>query len=1496
MGVRLVTFDNMKVIKQDMKKGSASSLVGWYILFGALHELSHVLAASCLGACSFRESHSLVALNYEILLGRQVTFPELPAEAEYIIRHVGWIASLLLAFCALATCRGRPRMDSVLCVAACVTACEALWTDALQFPVLSLWNTAAERDPARVTTFFCGNFGIILLHSAWFSDQGKSALTILEKMVQVTMMRGAQQGGVVTFHPASGNQRRGVRSRVVNQKRTDLSRLVRQKVQQDNFGGLWGKGFASGQPGPTVFAGHTRFATSSKATMEGTHPHQWTPPSLRRVYNFSVPHNGTPATIPQLTRVENYITHNGDFDFYTVNGKTYEIETIQRWLEQTTGSPMPAVVDSCAIAGMVDLMRTQGCFDLSARYAVCIALSSAVVESRASGFPSYSIFEEIGKIFEDVLTEMLKANSLSSIDESNAVRESFATRVVSKLQQRRDTLLKPLCDYIHYNKESDEESDASIYAFSLATINAFFDNDLFMVTKTFLKNARGSFGLCVTSSLDAHRQICLAARGQTMSVAFYPRKGLITYGSEQAAVKAGMIVDFPGDEDALARSLGDVDNDVLRLDLDDLGGEVLLLDWGCALYQNLAVSVPNRSLVTHDLMNGQVAAILFQESKATTRDPQIYHRMTRLSRNRLIKPLREESSDLVLSDIRDIPTVCRAIQDDWDVKSACTSLNRLTAFNLSRCLRDRLDAHVAGTVSSRAVDILVTGCEVSLWLAEQFASDLRGSFPKLRTMAISSNKILGLYGQDIALPSFGFPFSPKTHYLHDTIVIIVSHSGGTFAPLSCSNLLTSTTKNIFVVTSEWDTQIGKQLRAMDALDNNGEEYLFNSRIFSTEVGMRPAEPCSVSVAATHQLLTNLFEYIGVLILSEKLYRSATAATISEHDLEVLEKCNRDNILALTEIVGANRLGCVLDSAKNIAEHELRRAGDIWAEHILEVTRAYIMTFAYIFTTVTTGYPLVYAIAYTAGLDSSSRWVYLVRSLDAAIYFWLPQINVIIIRLIQRRNLLHRMVGRSVVIGDIPWVAQAGEAFLSKIFACSYSIAGISVHSGNPSDHLVHRMTHRVVRGALLVCGRPDGRLSALASAESAVCLSVNQASSIQSLGGTCESITIGHNPFQLPLTSKGIFLKRKRPLFLCERMLVEADAKEETENSETTSHHKKRGFMKNLTNGSVWSKPTRAHGGRNPLDASLSIHRDSSVRPRLRKDRSAAALLGAYQNLEDSTAENEVEEELTVNGVVRSAIQERKWSDKAKKLFQMLDLDGDGFLREEEFVEGSFKLQATLTKEELKELFRLADGDSDAHLDYDDFLRLLHITDLESGLKIPSQHRDERGLIQLEPSKEKYFGETLRKYNTTKSRTDVDFNIAHSQENAMQLYETRIASMQRFVAMTVMFHQMGMRVESFFRKISFGWLGYRIDRTHSIMRIATTASPVSGAHVRQRMRQMQLLKKVHHSVHVISVAYLHYKSRKEARRILELEHQVSLSESSGGAQERERMLADDTPQ
>jgi hypothetical protein len=420
----------------------------------------------------------------------------------------------------------------------------------------------------------------------------------------------------------------------------------------------------------------------------------------------------------------------------------------------------------------------------------------------------------------------------------------------------------------------------------------------------------------------------------------------------------------------------------------------------------------------------------------------------------------------------------------------------------------------------------------------------------------------------------------------------------------------------------------------------------------------------------------------------------------------------------------------------------------------------------------------------------------------------------------------------------------------------------------------------VVRGSLVICGRPDGRLSALSTAEAAVCLSVNQASSIQSWGGTCESITIGHNPFKLDLSHNGIFLKRKRPMFLCERMLVETDAKDEKEfardpsnktytDSNTPAVHERENRF------SFWK---RRRGIRDSLLGRSSTHMECSVHLREYKRRSAAALFGAYLNIEaieddddkgDDDKTEDHDEAVTVDAVVIEAIRERKWSDGARKMFQALE-DGNGFLSEDGFVRGCSKISKNLTEEQARVIFCRADVHRSGTLDYDEFLNLLNTTNLEQSIKAPPSNRNEKGVIQIEASPEKYFGEILRKYNAGKSMKDLDFMLARSQHFSQELYETRIASLQRFVAMTIMFHQMGKRVQEFFANISFGWWGYRMDRTHSIMRIATTASPVSGADVRQRMRHLRLLTKVNHSIHVISVAWKRYKERNDGKRIKEL--------------------------
>ena len=169
---------------------------------------------------------------------------------------------------------------------------------------------------------------------------------------------------------------------------------------------------------------------------------------------------------------------------------------------------------------------------------------------------------------------------------------------------------------------------------------------------------------------------------------------------------------------------------------------------------------------------------------------------------------------------------------------------------------------------------------------------------------------------------------------------------------------------MFVLTSEWDTQIGKQLRSMS-------DGVLGSKIFTTNVGVRPAEPCSLSVAATHQLLTQLFQQIATAILSNPEFRRISGAVITDSDVMILERCNRDNIQALESITGGSRYGGQLPAELAEPEIRLRDAGKLWSDHILENARALIMSFVYVVATVTAGYPLITGLTIACGVTSKN---------------------------------------------------------------------------------------------------------------------------------------------------------------------------------------------------------------------------------------------------------------------------------------------------------------------------------------------------------------------------------------------------------------------------------------------------------------------------------------------------------------------------------------------
>ena len=95
--------------------------------------------------------------------------------------------------------------------------------------------------------------------------------------------------------------------------------------------------------------------------------------------------------------------------------------------------------------------------------------------------------------------------------------------------------------------------------------------------------------------------------------------------------------------------------------------------------------------------------------------------------------------------------------------------------------------------------------------------------------------------------------------LNRSCVLLISHSGGTFGTLNCANLLKGFTEDLFVVTSEWDTQIARSVRA--GKPGKKGKFNLNSFVFTTFCGCRPAEPVSLTAVATHQLLTQVLFYL-----------------------------------------------------------------------------------------------------------------------------------------------------------------------------------------------------------------------------------------------------------------------------------------------------------------------------------------------------------------------------------------------------------------------------------------------------------------------------------------------------------------------------------------------------------------------------------------------------------------------------------------------------------
>ena len=330
-------------------------------------------------------------------------------------------------------------------------------------------------------------------------------------------------------------------------------------------------------------------------------------------------------------------------------------------------------------------------------------------------------------------------------------------------------------------------------------------------------------------------------------------------------------------------------------------------------------------------------------------------------------------------------------------------------------------------------------------------------------------------------------------------------------------------------------------------------------------------------------------------------------------------------------------------------------------------------------------------------------------------------------------------------------------------------------------------------------------------------------------------------------------MKSHRPLFLSEKILDNIDHEVDLIQQRREAIREQQASLNRSRMEAAWLYMNTAFRFRQNNKGEL----DQSVERQARTTRSSASLLGAYVNLERDDRKKRAQS-IDIQHVVNSMIKDHQGIENTRRVFNEIDVDCDGVISLDEFIAAYQKIDAGTSEEHLQKMFEEADVDDSGKLSFDEFLRVARIPNLLAELG--TKNRDSRGLIQVQASKEQYFGEELRMHSTP----GVDsFAMSRSQHFSMELYESRIASLQQFVAMTVMFHQIGYRVQSFFPKVSFGMLGYRMDRTHSIMRIATTASPVSGADVRERMEELRLMLKIERSVQLICRTWKKWKMERK---------------------------------
>jgi hypothetical protein len=861
---------------------------------------------------------------------------------------------------------------------------------------------------------------------------------LLKSMLRVTQLRGAQSGGGAVKVGDTARPRQLIR-KCVKAKRSSLATRLTRLLRKA------GKGRAAG--GSFLVQAHLRFATSGPATRDESHPFRFVDTKQsgkRRVFR--------PAVIeaaPDVRFVETAITHNGDFNALLFRGVRIAHPELGFFLERVLHAKNRWTGDSPSLAGAFELFLTQGLWLESLRL--------AYLEHIAPPPPDLSALiaaDDVGGHAVFVRAELAQypAASREFLQELAQLAERVWLATEPTPQARlsgREALARRLAEDFGAGPLDDIEPER-VAAFARGALDRFLDGDLFLAARQVEAAAEGTFGCVITSTLEPDTAVAFA-RGQPLSLGVESETGTVAIVSERNALRV---------RGANGQLVFDA-----RLDFDLTNAEIARVATGKGQQPQLSLYcvAERRTYSTSELEQSG--------------------RLVSLRDNPLTPPLPVEGRWRVRQDLNDLPAILRALRADYADKR---SLNRRSAETLAYSL-----------LSQPAPRLLLLGITNDLWLAQQFASNLKRCLPSVRAEAMSSNQFLKESAADAVEPG--------------TVVLAVSQSGQDFPTLAALYQLRqhfgeAGYGRLFVLTGEADTLMGQGVG-----QSFSKRALWLGRILTNCGGYRPSEAATASVDATHAALNEL-----LLVICDTARETPTLThglTLTAAEQEVLrarrDACVDHHVEAIVSGEGTARKASAI--ARQIRSQS-RRFSRYLREGIIAFGLAALVLEANLV------FDLPFKPSALAALLPAHAPALLARvaarlgaQADVVYYLFLTPLFVWLLRVLDGRPRLHRQGVRELLIGDTAYVRKIVWLLSRKLFGLSYGFASVKPYHADNQDDLV--MTHEPLRGTLAVFGVPDGRRPHLAGHEAAAWMTATQFASSQSVGGSAaEVITVGHEP------------------------------------------------------------------------------------------------------------------------------------------------------------------------------------------------------------------------------------------------------------------------------------------------------------------------------------------------------------------------------------------------